>query len=102
EAVVFNFQMLTDQNFQYYDQTGAAAVAGSLSGPLIQSYRAVDRSTFELVLKQPSALLLDEWSQPGLAPTWIVSPAAVKQYGVDGLKMHPIGTGPFKLDSYKA
>jgi peptide/nickel transport system substrate-binding protein len=101
DAVVFNFQMLTDKSFPYYDATGAAALAGSLSGPLIQSYRAVDPSTFELILKQPSALLLDEWSQPGLSPTWIVSPAAVKQYGVEGLKAHPIGTGPFKLDSYK-
>jgi peptide/nickel transport system substrate-binding protein len=101
-AVVFNFRMLLDQSFEYFDAKNAPGVVSSVTGSHVQSYRALDSGTFQMVLKQPFGGLLDDWSQPGLNPMWLVSPAAVKQFGVDGINQHPVGTGPFKLDSYKA
>jgi peptide/nickel transport system substrate-binding protein len=101
EAVRFNFRMLLDPTFEFYDKTGGTSAQAAVSATVVDSYRVVDDSTFEMQLKRPFAALLDEWSQPGIAPTWIVSPAAVKQYGAAGIATHPVGTGPFKLESYK-
>ena len=95
-AVVFNLQTLLDPTSQYFDKAAAPGMARYTS--YIASYAALDANTFQMVLKAPFGALLDEWSLP--AQTWIISPTAIKTYGMAGISQHPVGTGPFKLDSY--
>jgi len=57
----------------------------------VASYRAVDDSTVEVKMKEPSAALL-----ASLAMVWngVVSPTAAAKYGKE-FRNHPVGTGPF-------
>jgi len=31
----------------------------------------------------------------------MISPAAYELYGEEGIKLHPVGTGPFEFESYE-
>ena len=57
----------------------------------VASYRAVDDSTVEFKMKEPSAALL-----ASLAMVWngVVSPTAAAKYGKE-FRNHPVGSGPF-------
>ena len=57
----------------------------------VASYRAIDDSTVEFKMKEPSAALL-----ASLAMVWngVVSPTAAAKYGKD-FRNHPVGSGPF-------
>src|SRR5215831_19042206 len=57
----------------------------------VASYRAVDDSTVEVRMKEPSAALL-----ASLAMVWngVVSPTAAAKYGKE-FRNHPVGSGPF-------
>jgi len=70
--------------------------AFSLIGPYDGS-TVTDPSTVVVKFKSPYAPFLDSLAQPYLAP---VSPTAVQKYGKD-FGNNPVGTGPFKFDSYK-
>ncbi len=70
--------------------------AFSLIGPY-DSSTVVDPATIKVKFKAPFAPFLDSSSQPYLAS---VSPAAVTKFGKD-FGVNPVGTGPFKFDSYK-
>jgi peptide/nickel transport system substrate-binding protein len=56
--------------------------------------QALDAGTVAIEVAQPYAPLLGN-----LAMYPMVSPAAVRQWG-DSFKSHPVGTGPFKLESW--
>lgn len=73
-------------------------LAGSLLGSY-KSCRVIDEFCVEIILDEPYALLLDALSQGWLAP---VSPAAVEKLGNAGFARHPVGTGPFIFDNWKA
>jgi len=61
------------------------------------STTVVDPSTVTVKFKTPYAPFLDSAAQPYLS---IVSPTAVQKYG-QNFGNNPVGTGPFKFDSYK-
>jgi peptide/nickel transport system substrate-binding protein len=64
----------------------------------ISSVDVVDNYTVRLNIDSFQTNLLPSLT---LRPGLMVSPAALKQYGDDASKLHPVGTGPFKFDSYK-
>jgi len=70
--------------------------AFSALGPYA-SATVVDPTTIKVKFKSPYAPFLDSVAQPYLSP---VSPTAVQKFGKD-FGNNPVGTGPFKFDSYK-
>jgi peptide/nickel transport system substrate-binding protein len=88
ESVVANFAYITDKDTQ-------SKIARGLLGPCLTA-SATGKYEVTISCTEPYAPLL---TQMGEAYLGMQSPAAIKQYGAD-LGAHPIGTGPFKLQSY--
>lgn len=65
-------------------------------GP-VKKVEAVDDYTIRFILSSPYAPFLANMAMSLAAP--IVSPAAVKKYGVD-FNQHPVGTGPFVFEKW--
>lgn len=89
EAVKFTFDRIVDPELK-------SQAAFSAIGPYA-SATVVDASTVKVKFKTPYAPFLDSVSLPYLSP---VSPTAVQKFGKD-FGNNPVGTGPFKFDSYK-
>ena len=89
DAVKFTFDRIVDPNLK-------SQAAFSSIGPYA-STTVMDPSTVVVKFKTPYAPFLDSVAQSYLSP---VSPAAVQKYGKD-FGNNPVGTGPFKFDSYK-
>ena len=89
EAVKFTFDRIVNPDLK--SQSAFSAI-----GPYASS-TVLDPSTIVVKFKDPYAPFLSSVAQSVLAP---VSPEAVRKYGKD-FGTHPVGTGPFKLDSYK-
>jgi peptide/nickel transport system substrate-binding protein len=89
DSMVFTFDRILDP------ATGSP-YGGSKLGQ-VESYRAVDSQTFEVVLKEVFAPFFDALSEPALSP---VSKAAVEKWGED-FGQHPVGTGPFMFKEWK-
>ena len=98
DAVAFNYEILINKASPYFDQATATGAA-KWTTP-VATYKAVDKDTFELVLKEPVGWYLDELSTPN--PMAIISPTAIKAGGMKGIAAQPVGTGPYRLESYKA
>ena len=62
----------------------------------IASTEAVDPTTVKITLKQPFSAFINILAHPATA---MISPAALKKYGKD-IGFHPVGTGPYKLDTW--
>lgn len=62
-----------------------------------QPFRAVDDSTFELLLRKPFPPILGILSMKYCS---IVAPEAVQRYGTD-FRRHPVGTGPFRFNHWE-
>ena len=125
DAVCFNFDRwynftgsFQNPSASYYWQTvfGGFAKTDPNSGApetsLYKSCNAVDDNTVEINLTKPSSSVLGALSLSSFA---IASPKALKDYGADDGTVdadgvfhptgtfgteHPIGTGPFKFDSW--
>jgi peptide/nickel transport system substrate-binding protein len=123
EAVCFNFDRwfnftgsFQNASASYYWQTVFGGFAkpeeGSPEESFYKSCRAVDEDTVELVLTKPSSSILGALS---LSAFSIASPKALQEFGADEGRVdedgvfhptgtfgteHPIGTGPFKFDSW--
>lgn len=93
KAIEFSWRTLLDKRFEYYFPKGAAASARNLAA--IESFKATKQFTFEVQLKERFAPFLDVIA--AATNLYIVSPAAIKKYGNDGIVDHPVGTGPFRL-----
>jgi peptide/nickel transport system substrate-binding protein len=65
---------------------------------LITSTEAVDKYTFRLNLSQCSAMYVPTYAQY----PYFFSPTYVEQVGLEASDLHPVGTGPFKFESYEA
>jgi peptide/nickel transport system substrate-binding protein len=89
DAVKFTLDRIVDPNLK-------SQAAFSSIGPYA-SATVADPATVTVKFKTPYAPFLDSASQPYLS---IVSPAAVQKFGKD-FGNNPVGTGPFKFDSYK-
>ncbi len=92
-AVVFSIERLLDPAHPNFV---GASVAGYWRSLLkdVDSVVAADPRTVKIMVKRPYSPLLGE-----LAKYPIVSPTAVAQYG-RGFKDHPIGTGPFRFETW--
>ncbi len=95
DAVVFSILRQIDPNHPYHD-TGEFAYAEFTFGA-VDTVRALDPQTVEIVLKEPYAPFL---ANMAIQSASIVSPAAVEKYGRDFSK-HPVGTGPFRFVEWK-
>ncbi len=86
----------------------AAAVKANLTGPAIRRIilnaitcirilpkrEAIDPTTVKITLKQPFSAFINILAHPATA---MISPAALEKYGKGGF--HPVGTGPYELDT---
>ncbi|HKX18377.1 MAG TPA: ABC transporter substrate-binding protein [bacterium] len=88
EAVKFTFDRIVDPALK---SQSAFSFIGPYAGSTVP-----DPYTIVVKFKEPYAPFLSSVAQSVMAP---VSPAAVKKFGND-FGTHPVGTGPFKLDSY--
>jgi peptide/nickel transport system substrate-binding protein len=92
-AVVFSFERLLDPHHPNYI-ADATYWRGLLKA--VTKVTAIDSLTVEIATAQPYAPLLGN-----LAMFAIVSPTAVRKWG-DGFQQHPVGTGPFELETWHA
>ena len=99
EAVVFNLRRVIDPDFEYYKE-GTDSLRNAPLRHLTEA-RAVDEHTVELVLSQPWGHFIDQLSTtlPSGLPL-MMSPASVMEWGNEDVNLHPVGTGPFKLEEY--
>ena len=100
EAVVFNIRRVKDPDFEHY-KDGTDSLA---NGPYryVDTVRAVDEHTVEITLSQPWGHFVDQLST--LLPSGLplmLSPASVEKWGNEDVNLHPVGTGPFKMESYE-
>ena len=51
----------------------------------------------EIHLKEPFSEFIAQLTEGGLGSARMLSPSAWEMYGSQGLKDHPIGTGPFRF-----
>lgn len=98
DAVVFNFErwMYEDNPYHHGDFAYWQYMFGGFPG-VVKSVKAIDEYTVQFELNQPQAPFLNNLAMPNFA---IASPAAIKKYGED-YGNHPVGTGPFILQSWK-
>ncbi len=93
-AVKFNFERFWDESSpNFYKKAKAFVIAYT---KWIKSVEVVDPMTVRVTLKAPNY----QWLRQGLqsyGQPLMISPAAVKKYGNDGIALHPIGTGPFRF-----
>jgi len=89
EAVKYTFDRIVNPDLR-------SQLALSLIGPY-DSSTVVDPYTIRVKFKSGYAPFLDSVSQPFLS---IVSPTAAQRLGAD-FGTNPVGTGPFKFDSYQ-
>ena len=87
EVVRWNYQRAVDPDED-------AFIAPFLS--IVESVEVIDSHTIKFTLKHPSRTLL-----PTMAVNRVgflqMSPASYKRWGKDEVRLHPDGTGPFKL-----
>ncbi|MBI3977424.1 MAG: ABC transporter substrate-binding protein, partial [Chloroflexi bacterium] len=92
EAVEFNYMRYLDKNHPYYD---ANAIQRAQLLPGVKSVKAKDEYTVEFLRETPSfgytALLAHRGGG-------IMSPTAIKKYGVKDAGRYPVGTGPFVFE----
>lgn len=65
--------------------------------PVVASVESIEQYKVQFNLKRPDASLLGLMSDRGGV---MESPAAIEKYGNEGIKENPVGTGPFKLESW--
>jgi peptide/nickel transport system substrate-binding protein len=84
-------RQLNKDDPNYLGKSGPVQNLADFTYGSVASYRAIDDSTVEFKMKEPSAALL-----ASLAMVWngVVSPTAAAKYGGD-FRNHPVGSGPF-------
>ena len=102
-AAADQYRFVLRKDVKFHDGTPLTAVDPELKSQMAfseigpyESSTVVDRYTVVVKFKRPFAPFLSSVAQSVLAP---VSPEAVRKHGKD-FGSHPVGTGPFKFDSY--
>jgi peptide/nickel transport system substrate-binding protein len=87
EAVRWNYQRIINPEEKAID-------IGFYS--IVEAVEVVDAHTVKFILKHPSATLLPVMAA-NRAGFLQMSPASYTQWGKENVRLHPVGTGPFKL-----
>jgi ABC-type transport system substrate-binding protein len=66
----------------------------------IEAVEALDAHTVKFTLKHPTRTLLAALAADRVG-FLLMSPAAYKTWGHDDVRLHPVGTGPFKLGKWE-
>lgn len=94
EAAQFNVYRIIKEDFEWYYPQGAAMSGWIYWG--VEDVEVVDEYTIRFVFSEPKSFFIEKMAEPcGIGTALMVSPAAVKEYGNEGLGEHPVGTGPF-------
>jgi len=88
-VVKWNMNRVVDPDF--------ASPQRKLIEPYVESVEVLDKYTVAFHLKKPYAPLLSALAE---RPGFMVSPTAVEKHGDKKFALNPVGTGPFKLDSW--
>jgi peptide/nickel transport system substrate-binding protein len=96
EAAKFNFDRWADAKNPYHTVGSGFDYEywADFMADSFQEAKAVDPYTLQVVLKKANAPFIYNLSIASFAFT---SPAAIKQYGAQGIGQHPVGTGPYKF-----
>ena len=95
EAAKFNFDRWADEKNPYHVVQGFDYTYWKgFMGDVFSEARVVDPYTLQIALKQPDGPLVYNLAIIAFA---FNSPAAIKQYGAQGIGQHPMGTGPYRL-----
>jgi peptide/nickel transport system substrate-binding protein len=94
---VLNFQRVPERSHQPNSSGPNPIEALAFTYGSVASYRALDDSTVELKMKEPSAAML-----ASLAMVWngVVSPTAAAKLGKE-FRNHPVGSGPFVFREWR-
>jgi ABC-type transport system substrate-binding protein len=87
EAVRWNYQRIMDPEEKVFDAPFYS---------IVERVEALDAYTVQFTLKHPSVTLLPVMAA-NRAGFLQMSPASYKQWGKENVRLHPVGTGPFKL-----
>jgi peptide/nickel transport system substrate-binding protein len=88
EAVIVSWDRVLNEDSEYY-KAEVAAVAQGLSGDVVESYRAIDELTVEVITRKPSGFTLD-----ALLFLNVGSPTAIREH-LDDFSNNHEGSGPF-------
>ncbi|HSF30524.1 MAG TPA: ABC transporter substrate-binding protein [Candidatus Tectomicrobia bacterium] len=91
EAVRWNYRRITNPEEKALD-------APSYS--IVDSVEVLDGRTIQFTLKYPSATLLPVMAAHA-AGFLQMSPASYQRWGKEEVRLHPVGTGPFKLANWE-
>lgn len=92
---------LTSDDVVFSLKRAASADTSSYAGEYRgMDFKAVDPATVQIILEKPISETLFLAKVANYAGGFIVSRKAIETQGNDWFKTHPIGTGPFKFDSY--
>lgn len=92
EALHDNVRRYTDPAFEFYDEQSAGNLSSVYAD--LASSRVVDDHTYEYTFSRPF-LDFPRRLAEGTQVSAVFSPAALREYGNDGLAEHPVGTGPY-------
>jgi ABC-type transport system substrate-binding protein len=91
EAVRWNYQRMMDP---------AEKALDAPSYSLVEGVEVVDAHTVKFTLTYPSATLLPVMAAHA-SGFLLMSPASYARWGKEEVRLHPVGTGPFKLASWE-
>jgi len=95
EAVKFCFERQMNEQGPFYKTGTYPYVKGFLGN--VAAVEVVSPSTVQIQLKSPLTPFLQYLAHHSL---YVYSPEALKKWGKDVVK-HPVGTGPFKLETWE-
>jgi len=94
-AIRFNIERMTNPEAIQYDKD--AAQYSSFIWKYLEKVVTPSDWTVEIHLNEPFSEFLAQLTEGGVGSARILSPSAWEMYGSQGLKNHPIGTGPFRF-----
>jgi peptide/nickel transport system substrate-binding protein len=95
EAIGFNIERMTCPEAPHYDKD--AAKYSSFIWKYLEKVSVSNPLTIDIHLREPFSEFLAQLTEGGLGSARILSPSAWRKYGNEGIKDHPIGTGPFRF-----